>query len=158
MEETTKKMQSGEVKPIAPDALQAMLPASIAGWNRTEISSRGGAAGGIGGSNAEAHYSSGDQAFTLSITDAGALGALATMGGALSGQSSRQTETGYEKSAIENGNAVSETWDNTDKSGSYSTVIASRFAVSAEGDAPSIDTLKQAVGAVDAGKLAALAR
>src|SRR3546814_1423153 len=80
------------------------------------------------------------------------------MGGALSGQSSRQTETGYEKSAIENGNAVSETWDNTDKSGSYSTVIASRFAVSAEGDAPSIDTLKQAVGSVDAGKLAALAR
>src|SRR3546814_229953 len=67
MEETTKKMQSGEVKPIAPDALQAMLPASIAGWNRTEISSRGGAAGGIGGSNAEAHYSSGDQAFTVSI-------------------------------------------------------------------------------------------
>src|SRR3546814_1494360 len=61
MEEKTKKMQSGEVKPIAPDALQAMLPASIAGWNRTEISSRGGAAGGIGGSNAEAHYSSGDQ-------------------------------------------------------------------------------------------------
>src|SRR3546814_6357999 len=53
MEETTKKMQSGEVKPIAPDALQAMLPASIAGWNRTEISSRGGAAGGLGGSNAE---------------------------------------------------------------------------------------------------------
>ncbi|RIA37678.1 Yip1-like protein [Hephaestia caeni] len=158
MEETTKKMQSGEVKPIAPDALQAMLPASIAGWTRTEISSRGGAAGGIGGSNAEAHYSAGDQAFTLSITDAGALGALATMGGALSGQSSRQTETGYEKSAIENGNAVSEKWDNADKSGSYSTVIASRFAVSAEGDAPSIDTLKQAVAAVDAGKLAALAQ
>ncbi|HVI99740.1 MAG TPA: Yip1 family protein [Sphingomonas sp.] len=158
MEETSKKMQSGEIKPVAPDALQAMLPASLAGWTRTEISSRGGAAGGIGGSNAEAIYTAGDQTFTLSITDAGALGALATMGGALSGQSNRQTETGYEKSTIENGNAVSEKWDSADKSGSYSTVIASRFAVSAEGDAPSIDTLKQAVAAVDAGKLAALAQ
>src|SRR3546814_16761284 len=146
MEETTKKMQSGEVKPIAPDALQAMLPASIAGWNRTEISSRGGAAGGIGGSNAEAHYSSGDQAHTLSITDAGALGALATMGSALSGHSSRQTEPGYEKRELAHGNAVRDTWDNTATSGSYSTVHATRFAVPAIGYAPALETFKHAAG------------
>ncbi len=157
MEETAKKMQSGEIEPVAPATLQAMLPASIAGWARTEISSQGGAAAGIGGSNAEARYTSGDRSFTLSITDVGALGALATMGGTLSGQSSRQTETGYERSTIENGNAVSEKWNNSANRGSYSTVIASRFAVSAEGEAPSIDTLKQAVAAVDAGKLAGLA-
>src|SRR3546814_17721074 len=89
MEETTKKMQSGEVKPIAPDALQAMLPASIAGWNRTEISSRGCAAGGLGGSTAEAHYSSGAPAFPLSLTAAHAQGAPATLGGVRSTQESR---------------------------------------------------------------------
>src|SRR3546814_16463910 len=36
MEETTKKMQSREDKPIAPDALQAMLPARSAGWHRPD--------------------------------------------------------------------------------------------------------------------------
>ncbi|MCM8729522.1 Yip1 family protein [Hephaestia sp. GCM10023244] len=156
MEATAKGMQSGEIKPIAPDALQALLPASIAGWNRTEISSQGGAAAGIGGSHAEARYRSGDQSFTLSITDAGALGALATMGGAISGQSSRQTESGYEKTAVENGNMVSEKWDSASSNGSYSTMVASRFAVEADGDAPSIDMLKQAVAAIDARKLVAL--
>src|SRR3546814_20286722 len=113
MEETTKKMQSGEVKPIAPDALQAMLPASIAGWNRTEISSRGGAAGGLGGSNAATHYSSGDQAFTLSLTDAGALGALATRGGALSGQQSRHPQTGSHTTTMQDGTSVGRPWGTT---------------------------------------------
>ena len=143
---------------VAPATLQAMLPGDVDGWKRTEIESNGGAAAGIAGSNAQATYSSGDDSFTLSVTDSGALGPLATLGGAFTGQSSKQTETGYEKTETVNGRMVNEKWDNSDHSGSYGAMVASRFMVAAEGNAPSIDTLKHAVGSVDLGKLEALAK
>jgi hypothetical protein len=143
---------------VAPATLQAMLPGDVDGWKRTEIESNGGAAAGIAGSNAQATYSSGDDSFTLSVTDSGALGPLATLGGAFTGQSSKQTETGYEKTETVNGRMVNEKWDNSDHSGSYGAMVASRFMVAAEGNAPSIDTLKHAVGAIDLGKLEALAK
>jgi hypothetical protein len=73
-------------------------------------------------------------------------------------QSSKQTATGYEKTEMVGGAMVTEKWDNQSHSGSYGTMAASRFMVSAEGSAPNIDTLKQAVGSIDTGALAALAK
>ncbi|HEU4959906.1 MAG TPA: Yip1 family protein [Sphingomonas sp.] len=152
------KAAAGAPSAIAPATLQAMLPSDVDGWKRTETESSGGGAAGISGSNAQATYASGDDSFTLSVTDSGTLGSIATLGGALSGQSSKETATGYEKTAMVDGHMVSEKWDNASHSGSYGTMIASRFMVSADGSAPSIDTLKHAVAAVDPGKLQALAR
>jgi hypothetical protein len=59
---------------------------------------------------------------------------------------------------MQGGNMVNEEWDNQSKSGSYSVMIASRFAVEARGSAPSIDVLKSAVGAVNLGQVQALAK
>lgn len=146
------------VKAVDPNQLQAMLPASIGGWTRTSIESQGGGAAGFNGARAEAHYTSGDQSFDLSVADMGALGNLATLGGALNATSNRQTETGYEKTEVKDGGMVSEKWDNQDKSGSYSMMVASRFLVEAEGDAPDIAILKSAVGSINPGQLAALTK
>jgi len=152
------KMDSATPSAVAPATLQAMLPGDVDGWKRTEIESSGGGAAGVAGSNTQATYSSGSNSFTLSVTDSGALGSLATLGGALAGQSTKQTATGYEKTSTLNGNMVSEKWDNDAHSGSYGTLIASRFMVSADGNAPSIDVLKHAVASIDLGKLQALAK
>lgn len=141
-----------------PAALQAMLPTSIAGFTRTEVESAGAGAGGLGGATAKGTYAQGDQRFELSVTDVGALGNLATLGGALNVNSSKQTATGYEKTSMEGGNMVEESWDTSDHRGKYSTLVGSRFAVAAEGSAPTIDPLKAAVGAIDLGKLTALAK
>lgn len=140
-----------------PATLQAMLPASVAGFTRTTVESSSGAAGGIGAASAKGTYTSGDQSFELSVTDAGALGGLATLGGALNVNSSKQTANGYERTTMQNGSMINEEWDGAAHRGKYMTMVASRFAVSAEGNAPSIDPLKAAVAAVDAGKLAGLA-
>lgn len=149
---------SGHSSAVPADALQAMLPAAIAGFTRGDVETQSGGAAGINGSKAEARYTMGDQSFSLSVADVGALGSLATLGGAMNLQSSKTTATGYEKTAMVNGSMVSEKWDNADHHGSYSTMVASRFAVDASGDAPSIDVLKQAVAAIDTGKLAGLAK
>lgn len=143
---------------IAAQTLQAMLPGSVGGWNRTEIESQSGGAAGINGSHAEARYASGDQSFRLSVTDTGALGSLATLGGALNVQSNKETATGYERAQMVDGRMTSEKWDTASKSGSVGVMVANRFMVEAEGSAPSIDTLKGAVAAVDLGKLDALTR
>ncbi len=162
MKAATDKMQadaaSGHSSAVPADALQAMLPASIAGFTRGDVETQSGGAGGLNGSKAEARYSMGDQSFSLSVADVGALGAVATLGGAMNLQSGKTTATGYEKTVMVDGAMVSEKWNNQDHHGSYSTMVASRFAVDASGNAPSIDVLKAAVASVDSGKLAALAK
>jgi hypothetical protein len=139
-------------------ALQAMLPASIGGFTRGDVESSSGGAGGLNGSRAEGRYTAGNQSFTLSVADAGAMGALATLGGALNVQSNKQTATGYEKTEMVGGSMVNEKWNTDSRSGSYQTMVASRFIVAADGNAPNIDTLKQAVASIDTGKLAGLAK
>jgi hypothetical protein len=156
--EASVKGGNGAVKTIDPGALQNLLPGSISGWNRTSVENQGGAAAGIGGSNARAEFQSGDQSFSLSVTDTGVLGNIATLGGALNASSNKQTTTGYEKSEMQGGNMVSEKWDTQSKSGTYSVLVASRFSVEASGSAPSIDTLKSAVAAVNLGQLQSMAK
>ena len=162
MQAATERMQAdaknGTTSAVPVAALQAMLPATIAGFTRGDVESSSGAAAGIGGSRAEGRYTLGDQSFSLSVADMGAMGSLATLGGAINGQTSKQTATGYEKTEMVGGSMVSEKWNTESHSGRYETMVASRFMVSANGNAPSIDTLKQAVATVDTGALASLAK
>ena len=161
MEAATARMQanaaSGKSDAVSAAALQAMLPASIAGFARGDTESTSGGAGGIGASTAQGKYSAGDQHFTLSVADMSALGSLATLGGALNVQSNKQTSTGYEKTEMVGGAMVTEKWDSAEKRGKYETMAGSRFLISAEGSVTDIPTLKQAVASVDASKLAAAA-
>jgi hypothetical protein len=162
MEAMTARMQAdaanGTTSAVPAAALQAMLPTSIGGFTRGDLESTSGGAGGINGSRAEGRYTAGDQSFTLSVADAGAMGALATLGGALNVQSNKQTATGYEKTEMVGGAMVTERWNTDSHSGSYQSMVASRFIVAADGNAPNIDTLKQAVASIDTGKLVGLAK
>ena len=159
LQETAKKLEAGQqAKALAPSALQALLPAALGDYKRTEISSSGANAGGIGGSEAEARYENGGNSIRLKVTDMAAAGAIAALGSALNVESSRQTATGYEKAGNVDGRMTSEKWDSKSHDGSYSVVVASRFMVEAEGTAPSVDALKQAVGAIGIDRLEAMAK
>ena len=157
MKDSTDKVQvavnGNGAKAVDPAALQNLLPAAPSGWNRTSVESNGGGAMGINVSDATAQFAAGDQSFHLKISDTGAMGALAGM---VNVQSSKQTATGYEKTSLQDGNMVTEKWDNESKQGTYSVLVGKRFLVEAEGSAPGIDTLKSAVGSVNIGQLAAL--
>jgi hypothetical protein len=159
LQQTADKMKAAqEVKALPPSALQGLLPAALGDYKRTELSSAGANAGGIGGSTADARYVNGDNSIRLKVTDMAAAGALAALGSALNVESSRQTETGYEKTGNVDGRMTSEKWDSKSRDGSYSVVVAGRFMIEAEGTVPSIDALKQAVAAVGIDKVEALAR
>ena len=157
MEAAAKRMEAGgDVAAVQPAALQALLPASLGDYRRVELSSSGANAGGFGGSQAEARYESGENRFTLQLSDMAAAGALAAMGSAFNMEASRETETGYEKTETVDGRLVTEQWDNAASEGRYGVVVADRFMVEASGMVPGVDVLKQAVGAVGLDRIEAL--
>jgi hypothetical protein len=144
---------------IATDTLKAMLPAQApGGLARTGITSAGGQVAGFGASTAEAKYSGGGGDMTLSVTDLGPLGALASMSGVLGVNGDEETATSSSKLYQKDGNTIAESYDRDSHSGSYGVVIASRFLVKAEGTGLSLATLKDAVAGVDLTHLASLAR
>lgn len=145
------------VKPVDPNALAALLPASAAGWSRTSIESSGASAAGVGGANAEGEYALGTDTARLSVTDLGAMGALAALGSAFNVQSNKTTSDGYERTATVDGRMTSEKWSTGSRRGEYTTVVGNRFVVEVKGNANSIDQLKALVGSVDLGRVATLA-
>jgi hypothetical protein len=146
---------NGTTKAADPAALQALLPATIAGFTRTSVESQ---ALGQAGSNAQGRYEKDGKSFSLSVTDMSAVGAIASMGAAMGVSSNREDADGYERTTTVDGRIVSEKWNKTDGSGEYGTTLAERFMVKAEGQVDSVDTLKSAVEGIDAGTLAALAK
>ncbi|MET0364266.1 MAG: Yip1 family protein [Sphingobium sp.] len=158
IQEATKKAEAaanGTSKAVEATALQAVLPASFAGFNRTSVESQ---SLGQTGSNAEARYEKDGQSFRLSVTDMSAMGAIASMGAAMGVSSNKQDANGYEKTETVDGRLVTEKWNTADKSGEYGTTLADRFMVKAEGQVDDIATLKDAVASIDADTLKALVK
>jgi hypothetical protein len=150
---------SGAVKAVAPDILKGLLPAALSsGFSRTEVSSEGGAAGGMSASHASGVYVKGNGRITLEVSDLAAAGAFANMAGALNVESSKQTATGYEKVGKVDGRLTTESFDQQAKSGKYSVIVADRFVVEADGSGVAMDDLKGAVSSIATGRLEGLAK
>ncbi|MDP3748677.1 MAG: Yip1 family protein [Phenylobacterium sp.] len=159
MEAAAKQMESGEgPAPTDPSLLKAYLPADVAGFARTEVTTGSGGAGGVTGSQAEAIYTKGDGRIRLSVTDLGAAGALAGMAGAFNVQSSSESDGKYEKVGKVDGRMTTESYNAASRHGEYSVLVGDRFMVAAEGDGVRIEDLKAAVASVGPARLEALAK
>lgn len=161
LEEASKKMEAAAERaktatPVDRQALAALLPASAGGWTRTALESSSASAGGMGGSQAEARYEANGQSVRLKVADLASAGAFAAMASAFKVETSREDDRGYEKSGLIDGRYTMEKW-NKDGRGSYGVLLADRFLVEAEGNAPDIGTLKALVSTIDTGKLEGLA-
>ncbi|MBW8785495.1 MAG: YIP1 family protein [Novosphingobium sp.] len=156
MQAASRQMEdaaNGKHPAVDPAKLQGFLPASIGGYQRTALES---SALGPMGSEAEGTYTSGDKSFRLKITDMAALGGLTAMGTAMGMSQSKQDADGYERTSTVNGQLQTEEWHNAAHNGKFGVAVGNRFMVEAEGQAGSIDELKQAVAAVDPGQLQAV--
>lgn len=158
-EAAAEQAQAGGVPTaVPPQQLASLLPQSLADYRQVELASTGASAGGIGGSQAEARYESGENRIELQVLDLGGAAGLAAMGGAFNLESNRQTETGYERTTTVDGRMTTESWDSSSKRGKFGVLVANRFMVEADGRVESIDDLKQAVTAVGFDRLERLAR
>ena len=141
----------GAVTPVSTDALRALIPASAAGYPRTELSSGSGGVAGMTASSADAKYVRGDASIDLTVSDMGSMAGLGALAGALNVQSDKQTAHGYEKMSKINGQMTTEEWDDSSKSGKYSVMVSDRYMVEANGHGASMADLKGVVAAVAAG-------
>lgn len=141
---------NGQVKPVQASLLQELLPANVGSYQRTTVETVG---MGQMGSTAEARYAAGEKSFRLKVVDMSTLGALAGMGAALGVEQSKEDADSYEKTGTVGGQMRSEAWNRTTNSGKYAVVVANRFLIEADGQAASLDELKQAVALVDQGDL-----
>ena len=146
---------AGKIVAVDADKLKALLPDSIGGAPRTELTTNN--AGGSALSDAEAVYSNADVHVTLTITDLGAASPLMAFAGAMNVQHDEETATGYDRVQTVNGQLTTEKYDNQSKSGEYSVVVANRFSIDASGSGVPIDTLKGAVASVGPDRVAGLA-
>lgn len=148
----------GAVQPVGGEALQALLPASIAGYARGDVSSSSGGMAGLSVSEAEGAYAKGEQRITLQVTDMGGAAGVAALAGAVGVQSSKTTSNGYEKVSTVGGRMTTESWDAASGHGNYGVMVGSRFMVAADGRGASMADLKSAVGAVNFAALEGMAR
>lgn len=138
--------------------LKALLPAEIAGMARGEASGEKGGMGGLNVSSAEANYrAAGEGSVDLKLVDMGGAG-LAAMGLAAWSmvEMDKETENGHERTGKLDGRPFHEQYDSKRRSGEFALLVGQRFLVEAQGHGVDAETLKQAVKAVDIGKLEAM--
>ena len=147
----------GSVQALPADQVKAFLPETLLGLKRTSSSAERTNAMGMQVTEARAEYGDGDgRDVTLEVSDMGTAKGLMAMAGAMAPEEEKSTDHGYEKTYTADGRLTHEAWDDASKNGEYSVVVGQRFTVKANGNANSIDDLKQAVASVDLGKLEAL--
>lgn len=149
----------GKVEALAPDRLKPLVPDTLAGLKRTQISVDRSAAMGMQVSKAEATYSDGaEHTLNLEIVDSGSLKGLVGFAGGWAGvEQDHESDTGYDKTYKGGGGQlVHEEWNNQNHNGEYAMIVADRFSVKVSGKAANVEELKAALAGVDLGGLAAL--
>jgi len=156
----TEMNKGKDIKSVAAAKLKALLPAELPGMKRTDATSEQTQSMGIDMSSAEGEYSAADGSganVRIKLTDTGNMSGSMRMGMGpwMTGEYSRETDTGYEKTITINGCRGMEKYDTKNKEGSLQIMVADRFIVDVEGYGITMETLKQVVGKIDLKKLAA---
>ena len=151
-----QQMGQQTAKSVDFEKLVALLP-DVNGWTRGKPKGEQ-VSMGITMSHAKTEYQKGDASIDLEITDSSfnqlVLSPFTMFLAA--GYSERNSE-GYSKSAPMGGHPGFEKWNNENKDGEVTVVVANRFIVNAKGrGTENIDPVKALVQAVNLGALAAL--
>lgn len=145
-----------KVETVDYKILKDMLPGEVGGMKRTEANGEKTAAMGMQVSNATGTYSDNQgKNATIKITDIGSLTGLAGMAAYAwaATDMDRESDTGYEKTAMFNGYKSHEKWDKASNSGELSVLVGGRFVAEASGYGVDMNALKDALTKIDLKKL-----
>jgi hypothetical protein len=121
------------------------------------VSSSSGGAAGMSAATAEATYTRGEAQIRITAVDMGAMGAMASMAGAMGVNANHEDANGYEKTATVNGRLITEELDRGAKSAKYAIVGKNGAALTADASGgASVDDAKAALAAINIERLEAL--
>lgn len=137
--------------------LRALLPESIGGYQRKEISGEKNAFMGMTISMAQARYENKPAVLSVKLTDYAGTGYASIMaaGWAMT-EVDRETERGFERTVTIDGHRGLEKYDNEARFGELQLLIAGRFMIELTVRDGSPEDLRKAVSALPLAKLASL--
>ena len=145
---------SHRVTPVDFQTLKGMLPATLAGMERTHASGEANQGLGMQATNAKGTYKgSNGSSLELTIADASAVSGLMDMAESLPKTTNSESDSGYEKDVMLGSRKVHEKYATHSRHAELETIVAKRFAVELTGDGVDMATLESALGAIDLGKL-----
>lgn len=137
--------------------LKEVIPETLGGLKRSDLSGEKNSFGEFAMSMASAEFGEGDKTISLQITDYGSNNPMMAIVGQMGAmQMDRETETGYEKSVKIEGNPGIEHYDNDDKSGGLTLFVGGRFLIQLETNGLTSEELQQVIGQLPVAKVAAL--
>ncbi len=146
-------------QPFAPDALQAYVPAKLAGMERTAIEARSDSAMGMTFSSVTSEFRNDAGRVEVKVQDIGAMPALMmAMGAWAQSTVSRETQDEVEKVFKKDGVAVKEEYRKDGSQANLSMMLANGVMIEVSGDNVNIDGVRTAMNALDIKGLAGLQR
>lgn len=148
----------GTVDVVDQGRLKALLPDSLPGLARSDVTAEKSAMGEFKISMAGAKYgdNGADRQVDIKITDMGNNKLFGTMFAWGMVEQDRETESGYEKTGKVDGRPTHEQLSKDRSDGEYSVLVGNRFMIEARGRNVDMPVLKQAAAAVGFGKLEAM--
>ncbi len=158
MKEVSDGFTDGKkVNPVDFRELKTLLPESIGNLKRSNLEGEKVAAMGMNISHANADYNDAENnvSIDIKITDLGSVSGLSGLAayGWYMVDIDKENESGYEKTMTYKGNKGYEKYNNENKDGELSILVAKRFVVEVNGNNVSMDQMKAAVDMIDIGKL-----
>lgn len=145
------------VEAVSVDQLTPLVPEQFAGLARTSRNAERNGMAGITVAKAEATYGDGaGHSAKLEITDSGGATGLMGLASWANLQGERENDEYSERTEQVGGRMVHQRMSKTGGTHEYNVIVADRFIVTAEGDGIEFVALRNAVSALDLGKLEAL--
>lgn len=139
--------------PFAAQDLKSWMPEKLGGLVRESFEVQSGAAMGIAGSSAHATYAGGDQQIRLSITDVGGLGGLMGFAAWANMTVDKESNGSVEKIYKQGQRTLREQYRKDGSQAEFTVVLENGLIVEVEADRSSIDKVKEAMSALDLGRM-----
>jgi len=142
------------VTPVDFQTLKGMLPASLAGMDRTNASGEAKQGLGMKATTATGTYKGSDgSSVVLTIADASAVSGLMDLAESMPQTTSSESDSGYEKDVVLGGRKVHEKYDARSRHAELSAIVGKRFTVDLTGAGVDMSKLESSLRAVDLNKL-----
>lgn len=155
MQQEAERQKNFKVEPVDFRKLRDLLPEAVGGLERSEMEGQKQGMMGMTVSSAEASYTGEDRRrVTVKITDMGGVTGLALLGyGWALAEMDKESSSGYERTTTYKGHRAHEKYNSDQRRGEMQALVADRFVVEVTGRDVEMETVKEAMSAVDLGTL-----
>jgi hypothetical protein len=149
LQKSLKSLKDGNGEVLELSVLKDALPDQLLGMTRISHNGQRSGIAGIKISSADARYEDGDKRMSVSIMDAGGLGAaLSSLASWSEIEMDNESDHGYERTTKIDGNKAIEKFDRNTKQGEIAMISADRFVLTFKSSNLSEQELRKAVSKI----------